>query len=222
MLLAEVLALIAVEPMQGETRSKLEPLHRQDVLTAALLMELAVQSRIGLKDQRVVVLDTLPSRHMLLTACLRSVEKHSGLLRADQMMDRVARELAPLREDLLEGLARRDVLHQAVHRFKWFGRKRYPVRSTQAQGECLKQFNAATIGVDSSMAGLAMLALGCATGAVDHLLTFEQAEESKARLRELHTEISEALSDETNSSDEFYSMSLLEALSLALERRLNH
>jgi hypothetical protein len=221
MLLAEILALIAVEPLNGETRAKLSMLHRQDVLTSALLMELAAQSRVGMKDRHVVVLDTLPSRHPLLTACLRLVAKHSGLLSAEQMITRLASELPALREDLLDGLVRRDILHPPTRKYRLFGTKFYPLRSTQAQNECLKRFSDAAVGVDSSMSGLALLALACATLAADHLLTFDDAESAKARLRELREEISSALATDAAPGDEVYATALLEAVDLAIRQRLH-
>jgi Golgi phosphoprotein 3 (GPP34) len=220
MLLAEVLALIAVEPANGETRPKLAMLHRQDVLTSALLMELAAQSRVGLKDRLVVVLDTLPSRHPLLTASLRLVAKHSGQLTADQMIARLASDLPALREDLLDGLVRRDILHPPNRKYRLFGTKFYPLRSTQAQNECLKRFSDAAVGVDASMSGLALLALACSTRAADHLLTFENSESAKARLRELREEISAALSADSTPGDEVFANALLEAVDLALQQRL--
>ena len=50
MLIAETLSLIALDPLTGQTRPKLAPLHDQHILACALLMELAVQTRIGLRN----------------------------------------------------------------------------------------------------------------------------------------------------------------------------
>ena len=220
MLFAETLSLIALDPLSGQTRPKLAPLHDQRMLACALLMELAVQTRIGLRNGVVVVLDTLPSRHPLLTAALRSVVRASGQLSPQSAIEHTARELPQLRDDLLDALVRRDILHTPKRSFGFFGRRNYPVRSNQAQIGCLEELRRAAVGIDTSLSALAMLALGSATGAIDQLLTFDEAESAKARLRQLREEIRDQLADSDEQLDEIYAIALLEALELAMEARI--
>jgi hypothetical protein len=220
MLIAETLCLIALDPSTGQPRPKLQQLHDRRVLSCALLMELAVQNRIGLRQQVVVVLDTLPSRHPLLTACLKSIAQVSGHLRPADSIQHTARELPQLREDLLDALVRRDILHAPKRLFGIFASKNYPVRSNQAQSEGLIQFKRAASGEDTSLAALAMLAISIATGSIDQLFTFDEAETAKARFRELREEIREQLAQSEEQLDEIYAVALLEALGLALEESL--
>jgi hypothetical protein len=221
MLIAETLSLIALDPLSGQTRAKLAALHDQRLLACALLMELAVQTRIGLRHGVVVVLDTLPSRHPLLTATLRSISRASGQLSPHAAIEQAARELPQLRDDLLDALVRRDILHPPKRAFGFFGRRNYPVRSTQAQSEGLEVLRRAALGLDTSLTALAMLALGSATGAIDQLLTFDEAEAAKSRLRQLRDEIREQLAQSDEQLDEIYAIALLEALELATEAKLS-
>jgi hypothetical protein len=221
MLIAETLCLIALDPLTGQLRPKLQQLHDRRVLSCAVLMELAVQNRIGLRQQVLVVLDTLPSRHPLLTACLRSLTRVSGHLRPADSIRHTAEELPQLREDLLDALVRRDILHAPKRLFGLFGRKNYPVRSNQAQSEGLQQLKRAATGEDTSLAALAMLAISIATSTIDQLFTFDEAETAKARFRELREEIREQLEQSEEQLDEIYAVALLEALGLALEESLS-
>ena len=65
-----------------------------------------------------------------------------------------------------------------------------------------------------------MLALGSATGAIDQLLTFEEAQSAKARLQQLREEIRDQLAESDEQLDEIYAIALLEALELAMEARI--
>jgi hypothetical protein len=219
-LIAETLSLIALEPASGQTRGKLAVLHAQPLLACALLMELAVQTRIGLRNEVVVVLDTLPSRHPLLTTCLKALTRYSGHLSPQAAIELAAKALPQLREDLLDALVRRDILHPPKRAFGLFGRRNYAVRSSQAQAEGLQELKRAATGENTSLAALAMLGLGTASGAIEHLLTFEESEAAKARQRQLRDEIREQLEQNEELSDDLYAVALLEALELALEQRL--
>lgn len=220
MLIVEALALIALDAKSGEVRSKLAQVHDQRVLAAGLLMELAVQTRLGLRKKVVVVLDTLPSRHPLLTACLRIIRDASGQLSASQAITLTAAQLPHLRTDLLDGLVRRDILHEPRRTFGLFGRRLYPVRSQQAQGEGLATLRRAASGEGTSLQDLALLSLGCATGAIVQLLLQEEAEAAAARMLLLREEIQAELAESEEQMDEYYSIALLEGLELALNQLL--
>jgi len=225
MLIAETLALVALEPSSGKVRAKLLRAQHQDALAGALLIELATQMRLGLRGEVVVILDHLPSRHPLLTACLKIARAHSGLLTPKLLLQQVSSQLPRLREDLLDALVRRDVLHASKRKFLFFGEKTYPVRSAQAQNEGLLEIKRCANGENSKLHGIALLGLVCATGIADQLLTFEEAEDAKARLRLLQGEIAAeiAANSETIEGDdivELHSIALMEQLYLLIESKL--
>ena len=221
MLIAETLCLVALDPLSGQSRTNLQLLHSQPVLATAVLMELAVQNRIGLRNDVVVLLDNLPSRHPLLTVCLKLISQVSGQLSAAQAIQHTCKILPQLDSDLLEGLVRRDILHPPKGAWLWLRSKNFPVRSIQAQNEAIERTRTAVTGEDTSFSALAVLNLACATRVVDQLFTFDEAESAKARFREMREEIREQLAHETEHLDDFYAVSVLEALALALEHRLN-
>lgn len=221
MLIAESLCLVALEPLSGQSRSNLQQLLSQPVLATAVLMELAVQNRLGLRNDVVVLLDSLPSRHPLLTVCLKLVAQVSGQLTAPQAIVHTCKMLPRLDSDLLEGLVRRDILHPPKAAWLWVRSKNFPVRSIQAQNEAIERVRTAITGEDTSFAALAMLNLACATRVVDQLFTFDEAESAKARFREMREEIREQLAQETEQLDDFYAVALLEGLALALEHHLS-
>jgi len=225
MLIAETLALVAIEPGSGKVRTNLLRAQHQDALAGALLIELATQMRLGLRGEVVVILDNLPSRHPLLTACLKIARTHSGLLTAKLLLEKVSSKMPRLRNDLLDALVRRDVLHASKREFWIFGKKNYPVRSIQAQNEGLLAIKRCANGENSKLEGIALLGLVCATGIADQLLTFEEAEDAKARLRLLQSEIAaeiEANSEAIKGDEivELHSIALMEQLYQLIESKL--
>lgn len=221
MLIAESLCLVALDPLSGQTRQNLQQLLSQSVLATAVLMELAVQNRIGLRNDVVVILDNLPSRHPLLTVCLKLISEISGQLSAAQAIVHTCKTLPKLDVDLLDGLVRRDILHAPKGAWLWLRSKNFPVRSMQAQNEAIERVRLAITGEDTSFSALAVLSLACATRVIDPLFTFDEAESAKARFREMRDEIREQLAHESEHLDEFYAVSLLDALALALEHHLS-
>lgn len=217
MLIAEHFVLVALDPASGEVRPNLAQAHRQRFLAATLLMELAVQTRLGLRDDVVVVLDALPSRHPLLTACLQLVRPLSGQLTPTEMLGRATRQLPNLREELLGALVRRDVLHPPRRRFRWFGPKRYPVRSMQAQNESLDRLHRAATGAETDLLSIAFLMLAQSSGLARQLLLPEEANEAATRVDVLRQEIRLDLSLNAEWLDEHYSVALVDALAAALD-----
>ncbi len=223
MLIAEMLSLIAIEPTSGKTQPRLKALHQPKVLVAALVTELAAQLRVGLNQGRVVVLDQLPSRHPLLTMCLRQLSTSGGRWDVAQTVNKLASAMSGVRNDLLEGLVRRDVLHPAIRKYKIFGEKYFPVRSSQAQNEGLQMMHRAALGEETSMVSLGTLGIGVASGALDRLLPFDEAESAKARLRSLREEINAELeqarasTDRNDHLDELYAISLMSELEIQVK-----
>ena len=217
MLIAETLALVALDIVGGEARPNLRRLHDERVLVAALLMELATQTRAGQRDGVVVVLDTLPSRHPLLNQCLQVLHRVSGRCTAPELLDHAVQKLGKVRIEVLEGLVRRDVLHPAVRTLPFFGHKRFAVRSTQAQTLALDVLRHACTGADASLLGLAVLALSVATDVDRALLTPEESTAARARMADLRSEITAELASE-QPSDDLYAIDLLLALAAEVAR----
>lgn len=222
MLIAEHLALIALEPLSGVARPALKQAHEQRFLAACLLMELGVQTRLGARGDVVVVLDTLPSRHPLLTHALRIVRDASGRIEAATAITRVAQGIPRLREELLDALVRRDVLHPSrrLH-FNLFGPRLYPVRSMQAQNEAMEQLHQAAVGTRNDLRSLAMMLLAHASGLARQLLTAHEAEEASSRVDLLLEEIELELAHNAELLDEQYSIQLMAKLAQALRPSLS-
>jgi hypothetical protein len=212
MLIAETMVLLALETASGEVRPALKALHDKRLLVCALMMELAVQTRIGLRQHRVVVLDRLPSRHPLVTAALQALISVSGQLQMEPAISHVEKAVPGLLDDVTEGLVRRDWLHPAKRRYKFFGKKLYAVRSTQAQGEALDVIKRAVRGEDNSLRALALLVLITATGAIDQLFVPEEAAEARTRLTHLTEEINEQLAGEYEQDDQILAIALIATL----------
>jgi hypothetical protein len=221
MLIAEHLALIALNPGVGLARKGLEWAHDQYFLSGCLLMELAVQTRLGARGDVVVVLDAMPSRHPLLTQALKIVREFSGRLEPDEAINQVATRIRSLRDELLEALVRRDLLHPPKRRyFNLFGQKLFPVRSMQAQSEALDRLHRAAVGAQNDLHGLAVLYLCHVSGLNHRLLTREEDEEAKSRIELLRAEIDLELKHNAELLDEQYSIQLMARLAESLERRL--
>lgn len=217
MLIAEHLALVALDPVSGQARSNLVRAHDQQFLATCLLMELGVQTRLGARGEVVVVLDTLPSRHPLLTQALRIVRETSGRLDVRQAIRRVASSIPKLREELLDALVRRDILHppRRLH-YNLFGQRCYPVRSMQAQNEAMEQLHQAAVGTRNDLKSLALMLLAHGSGLAMQLLTADEAAEASSRVELLLTEIELELAHNAELLDEHYSIQLLAGLGAAL------
>jgi hypothetical protein len=213
MLIAEHLALIALDPVSGIARFNLKQAHEQRFLAACLLMELGVQTRLGARGDVVVVLDTLPSRHPLLTQSLRIVREASGRMEASDVIRRVASGIPRLREELLDALVRRDILHPPrKQHFNLFGTRMYPVRSMQAQNEAMEHLHQAAVGTRNDLKSLAMMLLAHASGLARQLLTAHEAEEASSRVDLLLEEIELELAHNAELLDEQFSIQLMAKL----------
>lgn len=217
MLIAEHLALVALDPVSGLARNNLKRAHEQRFLAACLLMELGVQTRLGARGDVVVVLDTLPSRHPLLTRSLRIIRDASGRLEAVDAIKRIAQGIPRLREELLDALVRRDILHapRKLH-FNLWGIRCYPVRSMQAQNEAMDQLHQAAVGNRNDLRSLAMMLLAHASGLAHQLLTAPESQEASSRVELLMQEIELELEHNAELLDEQYSIQLMARLAECL------
>lgn len=220
MLLAEHLSLIALEPAGGLARPGCAVALSKTLVSAALLTELAVQTRLGLSGGRVVVLDELPSRHLLLTETLHAIRRANGRLSCSEAIRYIGRQVPGLPWEVLEGLVRRDILHTVERRWWIFGERRYRVRSLQAQNEALEALHEAAVGRRNSLESVAMLALALGSGMVRALLTAEEHAEAEARMHLLLGEIEQELVTNTELLDTHYSIALMTGIRTAVSALL--
>lgn len=216
MLLAEHLALIALDPAGGLARPGCRAALSRALVSAALLTELAVQTRLGLRGGRVIVLDELPSRHRLLTETLHAIRRADGQLDCREAIGYIGRQVRGLPWEVLEGLVRRDILHTVERRWWWFGERRYRVRSLQAQNEALEALHEAAVGRRNSLEAVAMLALALGSGMVRALLTAEEHAEADARMQLLLSEIDQELASNAELLDTHYSIALMTGIGTAV------
>lgn len=220
MLLAEHLCLIALEPASGWPRPGCAAALTRPIMSAALLTELAVQTRLGLRQGKVIVLDELPSRHLLLTETLHAMRDANGKLDPAQAIRYIGRQLRGLPWEVPEGLVRRDILHVGERRWWLWGRRRYRVRSLQAQNEALEALHEAAVGRRNSLEAVAMLALALGVGLAQALLTPQEHAEAGERMTLLLSEIEQELASNAELIDTHYSIALMTGLGAALRALL--
>jgi Golgi phosphoprotein 3 (GPP34) len=216
MLIAEEMVMLALDVKSGAAVHALRYLHGSRFLVAAVLIELAVQTRIGLRDNKVFVVDAMPSRHPMLTQTLQWVRKHDAMLDPLSMISGVLRSNRRIRRLLLEGLVRRDFLHSARRTIPFFGALRYPVRSTRAQNECLKNLRDAAVGERTDLRSIALLLLASNSGVLEQLLTAEETAEALSRQSLLREEINQELESNPELMEEQYSIALMIAMADAV------
>lgn len=216
MLLAEHLALIALDPAGGLARPGCRDALSRTLVSASLLTELAVQTRLGLRAGRVIVLDELPSRHRLLTETLQAIRRADGQLDCRTAIGYIGRRVRGLPWEVLEGLVRRDILHTVERSWWFFGERRYRVRSLQAQNEALEALHEAAVGRRNSLEAVAMLALALGSGMVRALLTAEEHAEADARMQLLLSEIDQELASNAELLDTHYSIALMTGIGTAV------
>ncbi|MCK9366761.1 MAG: GPP34 family phosphoprotein [Metallibacterium scheffleri] len=133
MLLTERLALLLLDPRRGTIQAH-GALATQTLFAAALLADLTLTGRLQVEDAHWRQDSALPLAHPLLAELQRALGM--GALPPQRALRLARRKLPQLRSRLLDGLARRDLLHR-VPRIKWLPRAghRYPLRSQQARDE---------------------------------------------------------------------------------------
>lgn len=134
MLLAERLVLLLLDPRRGSVRTQ-GALTAQTLFAAALLADLMLAGRLQTDGTHWHQDSALPLAHPLLADLQRALGTNA--LPPQHALRLARRKLPRLRTRLLDGLARRDLLHR-VPRIKWLPRagQRYPLRSQQAHDEC--------------------------------------------------------------------------------------
>jgi Golgi phosphoprotein 3 (GPP34) len=180
MLIAERLLLIACDPVSGEPLWPREQPNPELITAGAVASELITQRRLALRDGLFAADRQIPVVHPLLKTALQSLHDERfdgiGLLRT------ISSRMSPLRNRILDGLFRRDMLHRVVKR-NFLLRKKvsYPVRSMQARNEAIEALQVAPLN-PSDVNGLALLFLTEAAGLLTVSLKAQDHEAASRRI----------------------------------------
>lgn len=182
MLIAEHFVLLALDPVSGRIALAHRDTRADIVCAAGLMIDLLVQQRLVVcAPDRFQADASLPSSHALLNAAAAALAAKPGTS-ATNALHQIARRLAPLTGDLLEGLYRRDFLHRVRD---WrFWRKdalRYPLRSLQARNDASALLQQACDG-NGGTAGLGLLVLADVAGVMTTHLDARQHERANQLL----------------------------------------
>lgn len=182
MLIAEQFVLLALDPVSGRIALARRDTRVDIVCAAGLLIELFVQQRlVTCAPGRLQVDASLPSSHALLNGAAAALAAQPGANTATALRQ-VARRLAPLAADLLEGLYRRDFLHRVRDwRFWRSDALRYPLRSLQARNDAGIVLQQACAGA-AGAAGLGLLVLADVAGVMTTHLDARQHERANRLL----------------------------------------
>ncbi|MGH8042295.1 MAG: GPP34 family phosphoprotein [Rudaea sp.] len=185
MLVAEYFFLIACDPRSGALHWPRREQGAGQLAAAALLLDLATQERLTLRDDgRLHADEQFPLNHPLLSQALHLLAAHEPT--AGAALHLLEQRLDPLPAQLLDGLFRRDLMHRIQTRDWLLGKRvRYPLRSMQARNEALGQLHAAAHGDDAH--GLALLVLADMSGLLTVHLPAHEHEPAVRRLLALNT-----------------------------------
>jgi len=183
MLIAEHFFLIACDPRAGLPNWPRRTQGAAQLAAAALLLDLATQQRVRLRDGLLFGDTRVPLTHPLLVDALHAIAAHP--LSAQQALEAIARKMNPLVEKVLDGLFRRDLVHRNESR-RWLllRRVRYPLRSMQARNEAVLSLRHAVHADD--VHGLALLLLADLSGLLPDLLEAREHEAATKRLLALN------------------------------------
>ena len=110
---------------------------RQCALAGAVLMDLALQSRIDTDLRKLVVVDASPTGDDLIDPILATIVEETGVQDARHWVERVAEERSGwIQDQALSRLVRRGILESEGGRLLWaFRTRRYPTIDGKAQRE---------------------------------------------------------------------------------------
>ena len=158
MLIAETLLLLGLDPRRGVLVIRRRGVSVQSLTAAALLADLiALDLLHPAADGGLVAESSMPAAHALLTEMLQQLGTRSHA--PAQALQRVAQGTRRLSQRVLDGLARRDLLHRIpnVRGLPALG-VRYPLRSMQARQDAEQAVRAAA-GAPTTVRALALLQL---------------------------------------------------------------
>ncbi|MDE1959110.1 MAG: GPP34 family phosphoprotein [Xanthomonadaceae bacterium] len=157
-LITETLLLLGLDPRRGVLAVQRRGVGMQGLSAAALLADLIVLDRLRPAGRGDLVAESaVPAAHVLLTEALQRLGTRS--LTPAQALLRVGQGIHRLPQRVLDGLARRDLLHRIpnVRGFPALG-VRYPLRSVQARQDA-EQVARSAAGAPTTVRSLALLQL---------------------------------------------------------------
>lgn len=186
MLIAEHFFLIANHPQAGWPDWPHTKLDARTLTAAALLLELAVDERVSVEDDRLLIDIQVPLNHPLLTRALHLLNGESR--ETASAIRLLARHIGP--GDVLEGLYRRDLLHRVESR-RWLlmRRVRYPLRSVQSRNEALQRLRGAAHSHTDDLHGLGLILLADQSGLLAMHLDATDHERATRRLLALNSSL---------------------------------
>lgn len=189
MLLAELFLLSALDPLHGTVRPNRAMSHQPSFLATALLMELAVCRELKRSAGGLMLDHDLPSFHILVDQARAALKRSQRALPPAEAVDLTRHELPNLRENMLEGLAERGILHAGGRRRYWlFGPRRYPLRSKQASDECVQLLEKTASGKDNSLRANAAAILATGSGLATIMLHASESNQLHERVKRLRLE----------------------------------
>ncbi len=216
MLLGELFLLCALDPMHGTVRPNRTVAHQPRFLATSLLMELAVCRELKRFEDGLHLDHDLPSFHILVDQVREAIKKAEKGFSPEQAIALVVHQFPHLRRDMLEALAERGILHSDGRRRYWlFGEKAYPIRSQQAEHECLELLEQAATGADRTLRAAAASLLATGSGLATILLHADQSNALYAWTRELEQDLSQPADSEDAPNAEAI------AVMLSLSKRLS-
>ncbi|MGA9333488.1 MAG: GPP34 family phosphoprotein [Rudaea sp.] len=185
MLNVEHFFLIACDPRAGLPQWPKAKQNPAMLAAASLILDLAMQERIYLDGDQLRIDGRLPLSHPLLNDALHVLAAaHEQTVASSMRL--LKHRLAPLPEQVLDGLYRRDLVHRIeTRRWLFWKQVRYPLRSVQSRNEALTRLRAAAHGDANDLHGLALLLLADQSGLLAMHLDAYDHERAVQRLLDL-------------------------------------
>ena len=186
MLIAETLLLLGLDPKRGVLVVRRRGVSMQNLTAAALLAELIALDHLhATAADGLVAESAMPAAHALLTETLQQLGTR-GHAPADALQ-RVAQGIRRLPQRVLDGLARRDLLHRVpnVRGLAALG-VRYPLRSMQAR-QSAEQAAQAAAATPTTVRALALLQLLDTAGLLTAFLDAELHERATRALLDIES-----------------------------------
>lgn len=185
MLIVEHFFLIACDPQAGLPQWPRAKQNPAMLASAALILDLAMHERLYVDGVELRTDRHLPLSHPLLNDALHVLHSTHGQTVAS-CIRLLMHRLAPLPEQVLDGLHRRDLIHRIRPRPWMFWKPvRYLLRSMQSRNEALARLRAAAHGDSEDMHGLALLLLEDQSGLLALHLDAHDYERAIKRLLDL-------------------------------------
>jgi len=167
MLLAERIALLLLDPEEGRLASIVNGYSNQLLFTTALLCDLTLSGHLVAEEGVLLHNSSMPVQQPLLVQLQQALGSQSYL--PTRLLKRSTQSLPGLSDKLLEGLARRDIVHRTP-RLRWWPLTgyRYPLRSQRALDEA-EQILQRSLHSAQGSADMAMLILADAGGLLNRL-----------------------------------------------------